>query len=398
MAALVGVARSKSRQSTNAGREAAEAALQPLGGARPELVIVFATAGHDPQALLDGVADVTGPDPIVGCSAEGVITQDGSDETSHAVAVVAIANEALAAETFFAAGFADDSAATGRSLVEQIRARGAKGRLLVLFPDGVRGNVTELLRSIETEMPDAFTIVGGTAGDLLTFERTYQFHRGVAHTGGVAAVLIDGVTPEIEVTHGCELIGTEREVTRADGEFVYEIDGAPAWSFFKEYLAEERDTLEAMHLSHLLLAERLPAAAPGVDDFTVRVPIKLEAAQGALYFAAGIRSGSKVQLARRNAEKVCQRATEAATAIASRRAGEQPLLVLELDCACRGAMLFGKATSELLIDPVQRVFGKGVPWIGLHTYGEIAPVNGRTLFHNYTAVLCALYATPTPRS
>jgi hypothetical protein len=394
MTTRVGVARSKNRHSAAAGREAATAALASLEGDAPSLVIVFATAGHDQQAMLDGVADVTGRDRIVGCSAEGVITQQGSDESSHAVAVVAISSDAMVAETFFIPGFAEDGAGTGRALAEQIRARGARGSLLVLFPDGIRGNCTELVRAIDGEFPGAFTIVGGTAGDLLTFQRTFQFERGVAHSGGVAAVLIDGLSPEIAVTHGCDLIGTERTVTRAEGDLVYEIDGEPAWSFFKEYLAEARDTLEAMHLSHLLLAERLPEAAPGVDDFTVRVPMKLDAAQGALYFAAGIRSGSKVQLARRNAEKVCQRAVEAARDIASRRKGERPLLVLELDCAGRGAMLFGKDTTSRLIEPVQQVFGKDVPWIGLHTYGEIAPVHGRTVFHNYTAVLCALYASP----
>lgn len=35
-------------------------------------------------------------------------------------------------------------------------------------------------------------------------------------------------------------------------------------------------------------------------------------------------------------------------------------------------------------------------WLGSHTYGEIAPVGGRTMFHNYTRVLCALYARSRP--
>jgi small ligand-binding sensory domain FIST len=32
-----------------------------------------------------------------------------------------------------------------------------------------------------------------------------------------------------------------------------------------------------------------------------------------------------------------------------------------------------------------------VPWIGLYTYGEIGPIGGRDYFHNYTAVVLAVY-------
>ena len=66
--------------------------------------------------------------------------------------------------------------------------------------------------------------------------------------------------------------------------------------------------------------------------------------------------------------------------------------MLDLECAGRGALLFGAETTTQLCEPAQRVLGKDVPWIGLHTYGEIGPVGGRPCFHNYTAVLCAFYA------
>lgn len=392
MTTRVGVGRSKNRNPVVAGREAASAALEQLGGGRASVAMVFATAGYDQAALLRAIAEAVGETPIVGCSAEGVITQHGSEETSHAVAVTAIASDELVAETFFVPGFTEDAAACGRALVDAIRERDVRGRLLVLFPDGIQGNCTELIQAIEQAMPYPLPIVGGTAGDLLAFKQTYQYHRGEVASGGVSALLLGGeFVAELGVTHGCDLIGIERVVTRAEGGFVCEIDGRPAWSFFKEYLADDADTLEAVHLSHLLLAERLPANVPEFDEFTVRVPVQLDKERGALYFAAGIRSGTRVQLARRNPDKVCVRAVGEAHRLVDKHKGQRPLMVLELDCAGRGAMLFGSETNSRLIDPVQQVFGKDVPWVGLHTYGEIAPVGGRTLFHNYTAVLCALY-------
>jgi hypothetical protein len=399
MASRAGVGRSRNRNSVEAGREAARAALAPLEGRSPTAVLAFGTAGHDQGALLRGITELTGTAPLVGCSAEGVITHHGSEEASHAVAVAAIQGDGVVARAFFVPGFSTDATIAGHALARQIAHSGVRGSLLVLFPDGIAGNCTELVRAIEASMPYPVAIVGGTAGDLLTFQRTFQYHGAEVASGGVSALLLAGeIHAEIEVTHGCDLIGGERVVTRADGGFVREIDGLPAWSFFKEYLAEDADTLETLHLSHLLLAERIEDSTPEFGDFTVRVPVQLDAARGSLYFAAGIASGTRVQLARRNPEKVCDRAAAAARRLLDRRPTERPFLVLDLDCAGRGALLFGGETTQRLFEPVQQVVGKDVPWIGLHTYGEIGPIGGRTLFHNYTAVLCALYAGRAERA
>ena len=193
------------------------------------------------------------------------------------------------------------------------------------------------------------------------------------------------------MSHGCDLVGEPQTITKTDGCFVEEIDGRRAWHVFREYLADDADSLEAMHVAHLLLAERIEGA-DDFDGFTVRVPVRLDAERGALYFAAGLEEGTPVQIALRNADKVCDRAIEAASRLVARRG--PPLLLVQLDCAGRGRLLFDDDVTPRIIEPLQRAIGKNVPWVGLHTYGEIAPVGGRTLFHNYTGVLCAFY----PRS
>jgi hypothetical protein len=370
-------------------------ALAPLEGRAPSVVLLFSTMGHDQEALVEALRESTGGAPLIGCSAEGVISRHGSEEHSHAAVAAAIASEDVTFDTFLVPGFADDSAACGATLAREVRACGREGAILIVFTDGVSGNCRELLGALEEGLP-GHVILGGAAGDTLTFERTCQFRDDRVASGSVAALLVGGaVAPEIAVTHGCRLIGTERHVTRTDGGFVCEIDGEPAWDFFRSYLPDGAESLEAMHVAHLLLAERVPTPDAGFGDFTVRVPIKLDRASRALYFAAGISSGTRVQLALRDATAVCERAIAAAQGIVARRAGERPFLVLQLDCAGRGALLFGDATSSRLVDPLRATFGDDVPWVGLHTYGEIAPVGGKTYFHNYTAVFCALYARPT---
>lgn len=393
MVTRVGIGRSRSRESRAAGLEIGKQAISSLEGRVPTVVLLFSTMGHDQPALVRAVREATHGAPLVGCSGEGTISRSGSEEHSHAAVAAAIASDDVTFERFFAPGFAEDTVACATKLARDVRACGRGRGLLILFPDGVTGNCRELVRTLENELSSNYTIIGGTAGDTLSFAKTCQFHDDLVSSGGVSALLVDGaVLPEVAVTHGCRLIGTERQVTRTDGGFVCEIDGQPAWDFFKSYLPEGADSLEAMYTAHLLLAERVETPDPEFGDFTVRIPVKLDRATRSLYFAAGIATGTRVQVAIRDAQAVRARAISAAQKIVDRRPGQRPFLVLQLDCVGRGALLFGDETSSQLIEPVQEVFGDDVPWIGLHTFGEIAPVGGKPYFHNYTAVLCAFYS------
>jgi hypothetical protein len=298
------------------------------------------------------------------------------------------------------AGFGANAREAGRELAAEVRRDATERGLLLLFPDGIRGNCRELIAAIEEGLPRVPLLAGGTAGDMLRLERTHQFHDGAVHSDSVSAVLVEGAfEAELLVSHGCDLIGQEHTVTRAEDGYVYEIDGRPAWSLFKTYLADDAQSLEAMHLAHMILAEHVDAdednPSAAIERFAPRVPVALDVERGALYFAAGLETGTTVQLGLRNPDKVVEHAESVSRALVDRRGAHTPFLVIQLDCAGRGRLLFEDRATEGMVDPVRRILGKSVPWIGLHTYGEIAPVGARTVFQNHTGVLCALYASRT---
>jgi hypothetical protein len=393
----VGVGRSTSHRSAQAGREAAAQALEALGGRRADLVLVFATAGYDQMELVRAVSEATGRAPLAGCSAEGVIDRHGSDEGSHAVSVMAIASDRMKIRTARVEGFARDPAACGRKLAEIVeRSADLSPRLLLLFADGLSGNCTRLLAALDPALPRGVTVVGGTAGDLLDLQRTWQYEGSEAFSDGISAVVVGGdVEADVKVSHGCTPIGIEHVITRASGGNVDEIDDRPAWSVVREYL--DGDDFNALAVTYCCFAERLPARQGGdaYGQYIVRVPLRLDRTSGALFFPGDIREGTTVVMARRDPAKVCDHAVEAARELRALRPDRDPTLVLQVDCAGRGRIMFGAHTTARLIEPVQRVFetDRGtVPWIGFHSYGEIAPIaGGQTYYHNYTAVLCALY-------
>lgn len=389
------VGKSTNRKPLLAGQEAAAAALDALEGAPPCLVLVFATAGYDQTALLQAVRGCTGQAPLAGCSGSGVITQEGSDESSHAVAVLVLSGEGVRAQAVLARDASRDARACGRELAQRLDAQSQGDEALVLlFTDGLTTNCTELLAGLREGAALSCPVLGASAADAFTFDHTFQYCDGQAASDAVCAVVLSGaLAAEIGVSHGCDAIGIEQTITRAEGGWVQEIDGQPAWTFFKDYLDDDTAGLDALKVAFLCLAERLPTPLHHeYGEFIIRVPLALEPKTGALFFPGGIKAGARVHVALRRAEHICERAVETGQRILARRNTATPALMLQVDCVGRGQLLFGERTTEALIDPVQRLFGKAVPWLGVHTYGEIAPIGGEAYFHNFTVALCALYA------
>lgn len=394
MATKVGVGVSTEKDNHTAGRAAARQALEKMGGGQPQMVLVFATTGYDQQKLLDGISEVTGSAPMTGCSGEGIITQQGSDEGSHAVAVMAFTSDKMKFHLEHFQGVKERSKEAGEALCKKMSVHKDKNsKVMVVFPDGLTANNTLLLQSLDANAPFPWKIVGGTSGDMWNMKQTYQYHMGKAYSDSVSALLIEGaVLPEITVGHGCEPIGLERTVTKTEANWIHELDGKPAWEAFKEYLDGDPQDLLFTDLVHLCIGEKLPQSeAVNYDTYIIRTPLGLNKEKGALYFPAEIKEGTKVKMTRRDTAKIAQNVKELAKQVAAKHPGKKPVAVLHLDCSGRGRVLFGDKINASLVDPFQELLGKNVPWIGFHTYGEIAPLGNTTHFHNYTVVLCALY-------
>ncbi|HEY2513120.1 MAG TPA: FIST N-terminal domain-containing protein [Polyangiaceae bacterium] len=394
MGTSAAVGKSNVRRAGPAGREAAEKAVGQLSGGKADLVLVFATAGYDQAALLDGVRDVTKATPLAGCSGEGIITQEGSDEGAHAVAVMAIASDKATFQTFRQEGYSKDARGCGAAIADRVREAGPqRAKVLLLFPDGLTGNCTDMLRALKERLPFPVVVAGGTAGDMMKLEASYQYEGGTSGRDSITGVILGGdLEAEVVVSHGCEPLGLERTVTRSDGTRVAEIDGKPAWTVFKEYLDGDPQDLSAADVVHLCIGEQLPGVArQGAGYQVIRTPLGLDKETGALFFPGGLAQGATIQMTRRDPEQIRRSAIESAEELAARRPGKKVALMFQFDCAGRGRVIFGEHATENAVAPIQGVIGRDVPWLGFHTFGEIAQLGDAPYFHNYSVVLCALY-------
>ena len=188
MSTIAHVGTSHHVDSTAAGAEAAALALTPLAGRAPSVALVFASADHDHPALLAAVQAALPGVPLVGCSGEGVIAQNDSNETYAAAAVMVVASDRIRFQTFLIDDYGADPAGAGRRLAALVNEAAADARCLCVLPDGLQGNCTQLLQALHESLRVPMPVIGGAAADAMTFEQTYQYCDGRAVSGGLAAL------------------------------------------------------------------------------------------------------------------------------------------------------------------------------------------------------------------
>src|SRR5918994_5691679 len=242
MTTKAGVGISRHHSPSIAGHEAAEQALENAGLQKPDFVFMFATVGYDQRSLLQAVREATGGAPLSGCSAEGTISGDDADESNFSVVVMAISSEELRWTNGLATGLRTDSRAAGQQVAQGVSSDlGADAVGLFIFPDGTTVNFDHLFAGLEGNLPsDRFLpIWGGGAGDNLTLVQTYQYCDDEIASDGVAYALLSGETqPASTIGIGYIPIGSERTVTRSQGNVIYEIDGKPVLHVLQEYVPD----------------------------------------------------------------------------------------------------------------------------------------------------------------
>jgi hypothetical protein len=359
-----------------AGKEAAEIALKGLNGQAPNLVIVFSSIVHDQQKMLEGVRSVTGGAPLVGCSTAGEISTQGP--TKKSVVVMALAG------VTFHLGVAHDIKASpleaGKNLAKDLQGKCPGGKFAMMMPDGLAGNGADIVRGMQEILGEKFLIAGGAAGDDFLFKQTYQYLNDQVLSGSVVGVMVEGDCAfGFGVRHGWKPVGNPMKVTKSQGAIVYEIDGKPAIHVYEEYFGRSMDDMRSEPLARVAITYPLGLRIQGSDEYLIRDPITV-GEKGELTCAAEVPEGSEVNLMMGSKEHAIEAAKQAAEQCVREvkemgAAGVSTAVIF--NCIARDKVLGQQAQQE--IDALRTVLGEGVQLIGFYTYGEQAPIGGKTI-------------------
>ena len=194
------------------------------------------------------------------------------------------------------------------------------------------------------------------------------------------------------VSHGCIPIGGEREVTRSQGNVIYEIDGKPAIEVLKEYLpeqalADDRDWMS--YAISLALCFKAPSYMKD-EEYVVRGVPAVKMADGSITVQTEVEEGTSIWFSSRDKEKISTGFDQMAGQIKEQLGGAEPKLIFQFECATRGKMMFREQEKLKILEYFRQSVGPDTPWAGFYTAGEIGPVEQHNLRHLYTSVVLAL--------
>ena len=256
----------------------------------------------------------------------------------------------------------------------------ARGEMEALLGD-------QLIRTIESVAGKETTVWGGRAGDDFIFDESVVFTNHLSTKRGIIMLVFDGdkIIVKGEAASGQKPVGTEKVITKAVGNWVYEIDNKPAAEMVLKYLGlnlspEEAETFNpsGMGIAFSVMRNIGTPVIRGVGMFNWK--------DKSISVLGSIHEGDKVSFTlppdfevieevKFNAEKIQQ--------------NEMPVADALLMFSCIGRLTqFGPLAGNE-IEGVRQAFN--VPMAGFFTYGEYGRVkNGNNEFHNNTCCWVAL--------
>ncbi len=392
-----GIGVSTAKDAPSAGKEAAEKAFKHLGKP-PSLMMVFASPIYPQKELLRAVTSITKNIPFIGGTTAGEISTWGvSDDSVVVLALHLSFHFSLAIEEHLRKGEFDSGKQLALSLKKKIQQK--KPSTLLLFPGGKAGNLSELIKGVQSVFGETFPIFGGALGDRGDFKKTHQYYNGKVYEDSVTGLLLGGnIITASGINSGWKTIGNKLKVTKSISNSLFELDGEPALNIYQHMLGEELSQKLPPSGSEypIGLTDRQISVRNGEIFTPFRAPVSIHPDKKSIIFASPIHEHTSVTIATASRNDIIESAALAAEQAQAAWGKTTPALALffsAFGCKC---VLRGR--SQEAITAVQNIIGKETPLAGFFTYGEIAPLDlksnnpklSSSHFHNQTNLIILL--------
>lgn len=351
-----------------------------LGGATPDLVLVFSSTKQDPDALAKALSQRFPGAKVAGCTTAGEIIDDGHAKGAvvisaivsptirwavRAVTELASLDEARAQKT------ADELFAdlgTSRDAVDPAR------NFCLTFIDGLSMKEEHVV-SMMADALAGLPLLGGSSGDDLAFQATRVFANGDALAGAAVFVLAESKHPYEIIKHQ-HYTTTPRSlvITKADvpNRRVYEMDGYPALEAYARALGMKVEDVNG----DVCFMNPLTFVYGG--EIYVRSIQRVEPDQSIVFYC-GIEEGMVLSI---GGHEEMVGALDRDLSAVSAKSGKADLFI-----ACNCILRALETDKRNLFDDLGKVLAKSAHHvIGFDTYGE--QLNG--LHINQTLVGVAL--------
>jgi hypothetical protein len=327
----------------------------------------------------------------VGCSTAGQIL--GTEVFDEGVVATAVRFDHTIVKLATTVVTAAESAHAGAALADrlgtmQLSEDGRPHDLVhvIVMSEGLDINGESLVRGLGDTLPRTVSVTGGLSADGEHFRETVVYTDRGPEKNTVAAVGLYGSRLKIGTGSlgGWDPFGPERQVTRSEGNVLYELDGQSALALYKRYLGDHAADLPASGLLFPLSLRTRQGSAP-----VVRTILSVNEADQSLTFAGDVPTGGYVRLMKANFDRLIDGAVGAGR-VSSEALGAPVDLALLVSCVGRRMVLRQRVEEE--VEGVRDIVGPDAAIAGFYSYGEISPFSpkARCELHNQTMTVTTL--------
>lgn len=383
-------------------REAYGRVVERLGGA-PSLLLVHGTVAYNARALVEALRALAPGVPLHGgSSCAGVMTEDGFHGTwgvglgllglrdPGAAYGVGAAPVGPTAETARAA------AAEACALAARRAGRPGEVPALVLL-ESAPGPEERVIEGIEAYFGPNVVIMGGTSGDMLTGEDSFQLAHDAPQKGAVAVAALFPSTDVLTSFHcGYEPTDFRGRVTRAEGRTVFEIDGRPAGDVYDAWsggLASEWAATEGGPVVNEITMHPIgrQVGLAGGQPYHLLAHPKALGADRSLTFMTELPTGTEIVMLKGTRDNLTLRAGRVVRSALESQAASVSEMAGGLVIYCAGCMLTVYDRMDEVARSVREAMA-GKPFLGVFTLGETGCFPGGENRHGNLMICATLFA------
>lgn len=354
-------------------------------GCNPDVVLVFFSAEFAAAEVSSGLWSELDPGTaVVGCSAFAELGPDGA--LTHSVTVLGLSLPGYRSQVLSVLPGGGDSFQTGKQLVADLQ--GQRPDLLILLPDVLTLNATQVLRGIQSVFGADVNVIGGAPADMGAFKQTTMFAGSHLQASGAVAVALYGpISIAAAACSGYRSVSVPLHATKVEnGNIVLEFDGKPALPLYLDFLGPRKNELPGVTIEYPIgVVENRKGQSEVQIDF-VRAAFGMDEKRGALILGGDIPEGAELRILSATREDVL-RGTQVAVESALSACQDADLMLL-FNCMSRKIILGPRYKEEYVV--ADSILPKSLPRVGFYTYGELSPVHAVTQHHESTFTVAAV--------
>ena len=350
-------------------------------GFRPTLAIVFLSIKQNRDAICkilndEGIA-------IYGATTNGEFTGEGVSAGEIAILLLDInpAYFTILFEEFPEKNYREITKAIAKKALEKFA-----HPCFLIAGSNLNTDAEELLHGFEDIIGKQVNVYGGMAGDDMTFKEQFVFTGNKESNNGLVTILLDEDKISIKgrATCGWNAVGTEKTVTKSEGNYVYTIDNTPVLDLVIKYGGLKNVTAENFAMEHSITLPLQLQRETG--EPVIRAGLVVDWNDRSYYCSGAVPQGSKVRFSIAPDFDVIEKVINGCEELKATEMPEADALLL---FSCAGRLLsLGPLISEE-IEGVQKVWD--VPMAGMFSNAELArATNGNLEMHGLTACCVVL--------